>query len=254
MSPAGCSWPSSSTIFTSIPGNGLPDGIGDDLGWLPGRYQTDRAGGLGDPEAVADFGDAQMLHDVVDEGRRKTGRSDRDASQGRQVEFTAAGAVDHGLEHGGRTGEERHPVVLDPLHDRVGVEHALRQDRHPPHERAQDAHVQPEGVEKRQHDQFPVSVAQVKDVGQVQVHVAHRLVLEHHALRYAGGARSEQDVAEVVALDRIGAPPAPPRSTWSARERKSANGTAAPSWSHGRPDRRSARDCRGRGGLRRTAT
>ncbi len=64
--------------------------------------------------------------------------------------------------------------------------------------------MQAERVEEREDDQVTVALVEPDDLGEHEVRAAHLPVGQHRALRRAGGARGEEDVADVIAAHRRG--------------------------------------------------
>ncbi|MNF86991.1 hypothetical protein D3C84_694450 [compost metagenome] len=110
------------------------------------------------------------------------------------------------IEHRGierrRPGQEAHPVTFDPRQHRLGLEGALRQDARTADQRRQPTGLEAEGVEEGVDDQVAVVGVEADDLPPV-IEQAHILpVGAEHTLGIAGGARSEDQVAQAVAIQR----------------------------------------------------
>ena len=89
--------------------------------------------------------------------------------------------------------------ALDQFHDAVDVEDRHRQHRRTAEERRDQPGLAAEGVEVRVDHQVAVALAQIGERRPLLVHPQRLLVVHHHALGPAGGARGVDDVGDVVA-------------------------------------------------------
>jgi hypothetical protein len=182
-------------------GDGPPGRVGDGLGVVVVAAHGGDAGGLGQAVAGHDRLEGQLRAHPADHLDRDGGRAgDRQPQRG-EVVAVEVGVVEDGLVDGGRAGQHGDPLLRHPGHHAGHVEDQVGDDGGALDQAGQDPGLEPEGVEERVDDQVAVALPQAHHVGPVGEGPDAGAVPEHRALRGTGGARGEQDVAQVVRAD-----------------------------------------------------
>ena len=100
-----------------------------------------------------------------------------------------------------RAGQHRDLFGRNEFHDPVDVEHRHRQHGGAADERRDQTGLVPERVEVRVDHQVAVALAQVGQLTPFGVEPQVLVVIHHHALGPAGGARRVDDVGDVGTAD-----------------------------------------------------
>ena len=202
-------------------GDRAPRRVGDDLGVVVVPAHAHDAGGLGEPVAGDHALEAELLAHLHHELDGDDGRAGDRQAQRREVVLGQVG-VEDGLVDRRWPREHRDPFLLHRRHHRRRVEHEVGEQRGAGEQRRDQARLQPHGVEQRVHEEVAVAVAESDDVGPRRVRAHAGAVAQHRALRGAGRARREDDVAHRVAVERRSRASTSPSSTPAPRARKSA--------------------------------
>ena len=141
----------------------------------------------------------QFVVHPLDQHRRNGRRAGHRHAQRRGVERSRRAFGEQRLVNGRCAGDEADPLGLDQA-DRLGdIERRHRHDRGAGEQRCDPPGLVAEGVEERVGNQVAVALTQIGDIRPVGEHRDHPVVRVHRPLGRAGGARSEDDVAEVGA-------------------------------------------------------
>ena len=180
-------------------------GGGDGDRVVVGRAHGAEAVGLG--QAVRGEHDVDVelgLHAFDEHDGNHRGAGDREPQRG-QVVFAALGVVEQRLIDRRRPGQHGDAMVLHGPHGLLGVERQLRNQGGPGLQARQDSGLVTEVVEERVDAQVAVVAGDLAALGPCR-RAGQRLPMRaQRALAAAGGAGREEDVGDVVGLDRRGA-------------------------------------------------